>query len=495
MDMTGRYASRLRQFYGGRKLVLTGAPLAMLRGTSRMVRSLGADRPFLLAAGVGTGPLPTEEEGERFVLQLSAPDVVTETRAIMSLLADLPAGALAALDRYDPDREALVLSPPANELRTIAGRRVYAPRHPSWRRLEDKTRIDELWDAHGIRRPPSLVVPATGEALRAAARRMDRGLGTVWAGDTSEGVNGGAIYVRWVRDDRDAAEAVSFLSTHCDRARVVPFIEGVPCSIHGLVLPDGVAALRRLQPPGVRRRRHLLGPAGGRPGGDAPGGRRGRRRPARPGGLSRGVHRRRRPQRGGVPAHRAEHPLRRRPDDYGRRARGPAAVAAQPRGGQGRAARHRVGGAGGRRSGGRGPAPLGRRLDGHPPGAGDQPAAAGRVQPRRLPVHPSRRAAGGDAVGRAVERGRVGSPGARPRPHRGGAAGRSAGRGRLRARRCSAGHLDRPPVTRALRALNRRLGRIRGCDRSAGPPGRFLSGRCVTLRGAKHPPVVPIGGS
>jgi len=247
MDMTGRYASRLRQFYGGRKLVLTGAPLAMLRGTSRMVRSLGADRPFLLAAGVGTGPLPTEEEGERFVLQLSAPDVVTETRAIMSLLADLPAGALAALDRYDPDREALVLSPPANELRTIAGRRVYAPRHPSWRRLEDKTRIDELWDAHGIRRPPSLVVPATGEALRAAARRMDRGLGTVWAGDTSEGVNGGAIYVRWVRDDRDAAEAVSFLSTHCDRARVVPFIEGVPCSIHGLVLPDGVAALRPVE--------------------------------------------------------------------------------------------------------------------------------------------------------------------------------------------------------------------------------------------------------
>src|SRR6266498_1384076 len=247
MDMTGRYPARLRRFYGGRKLILTGAPLAMLRGTSRMVRSLGAARPFLLAAGVGTGPLPSEEEGDRHVLQLTAPDIVSETRTIMSLLANLPAEALAALDRYDPDHEALVLSPPANELRSIAGRRVYAPRRPSWRRLEDKTLIDELWDAHGIRRPPSEVVPATGEAMLAAARRMDRGLGTVWSGDTREGVNGGAVYVRWVRDEWDAAEAVAFFTIHCDRARVVPFIEGVPCSIHGLVLADGVAVLRPVE--------------------------------------------------------------------------------------------------------------------------------------------------------------------------------------------------------------------------------------------------------
>jgi hypothetical protein len=247
MDTAGRYAWRLRRFFGGRKLILTGAPLAMLRATSRMVRSLGAARPFLLAAGVGTGPLPSEEEGDRYVLQLSAPDIVSETRTIMSLLADLPPAALAALDRYDPDREALVLSPPANELRSIAGRRVYAPRRPSWRKLEDKTLVDQLWDAYGVRRPPAAVVAATREALAAAARRLDRGQGTVWAGDTREGPNGGAIYVRWVRDGRDAAEAAAFLSIHCNRARVVPFIEGVPCSIHGLVLADGVVALRPVE--------------------------------------------------------------------------------------------------------------------------------------------------------------------------------------------------------------------------------------------------------
>src|SRR6266702_3233156 len=398
MDMTGRYAARLRRFYDGRKLILTGAPLAMLRGTSRMVRSLGAARPFLLAAGVGTGPLPSEEEGDRHVLQLTAPDIVSETRTIMSLLANLPAEALAALDRYDPDHEALVLSPPANELRSIAGRRVYAPRRPSWRRLEDKTLIDKLWDAHGIRRPPSEVVPATGEAMLAAARRMDQGLGTVWSGDTREGVNGGAVYVRWVRDEWDAAEAVAFFTIHCDRARVVPFIEGVPCSIHGLVLADGVA---------VRRPVEMI-------------------------------------------------TLRRRSDGDGRRARGPAAVAAQSGGGRGRAARHQVGGARGRRAGSRGPAPLRRRLDGHPPGARHQPAAAGRVQPRRLPLHGPWRAACRDAVVRAVERRRLPAAGAGPRPHPGGSAGRPAGRRRLRARRRAPGHLDRPHVIRPARALTRR---------------------------------------
>ena len=31
---------------------------------------------------------------------------------------------------------------------------------------------------------------------------------------------------------------------HCDTARVMPFLEGLPCSIHGIVLPDGVAVFR-----------------------------------------------------------------------------------------------------------------------------------------------------------------------------------------------------------------------------------------------------------
>jgi hypothetical protein len=85
----------------------------------------------------------------------------------------------------------------------------------------------------------------------------------VWSGDTREGFNGGGDYVRWVRPDddpdddpdgdpdgdwsADQAEALAFFVTRCDAVRVMPFLDGVPCSIHGLVLPDGTAAFRPVE--------------------------------------------------------------------------------------------------------------------------------------------------------------------------------------------------------------------------------------------------------
>ena len=49
------------------------------------------------------------------------------------------------------------------------------------------------------------------------------------------------------RDERDQAAALGFFRPRCDRVRVQPFLDGVPCSIHGLVLPDGTAALRPVE--------------------------------------------------------------------------------------------------------------------------------------------------------------------------------------------------------------------------------------------------------
>jgi len=109
-----------------------------------------------------------------------------------------------ALDRWDPERRALVLSPMFNELPEIAGRRVYGPRRPDWRRLEDKVVVDALWDELGVTRAPSEVVAAEPGALRAAAARLDRGTGTAWAGDARQGFSGGAFCLRWGRDERDA---------------------------------------------------------------------------------------------------------------------------------------------------------------------------------------------------------------------------------------------------------------------------------------------------
>ena len=195
------------------------------------------------------------------MVELRAPDVLAEIRAAMKLLRLLPAEVADALDRWDPERRALVLSPMFNELPEIAGRRVYGPRRPEWRRLEDKVVVDQLWDDLGVTRAPSAVVAAEPEALRAAAGRLDRGAGTAWAGDARQGFNGGAQLLRWVRGEEDAAEAARFLAERCDRARVMPFLEGIPCSIHGMVFPSGVAAFRpvemvTLRQPGSSRLRY-----------------------------------------------------------------------------------------------------------------------------------------------------------------------------------------------------------------------------------------------
>jgi hypothetical protein len=87
-------------------------------------------------------------------------------------------------------------------------------------------------------------VPCTLDALRAAAARIDQGRGTVWAGDNRSGWHGGASFTRRVRDEGDAAGAAALLAAACDRARVMPFLDGIPCSVHGIVFPDFVAALR-----------------------------------------------------------------------------------------------------------------------------------------------------------------------------------------------------------------------------------------------------------
>jgi hypothetical protein len=97
------------------------------------------------------------------------------------------------------------------------------------------------------------VVQTDPARLRAAARRLDRGAGTVWSGDARDGIHGGAEGVRWVRDAAEGREAAAFFAARCDRVRVMPFLEGIPCSIHGIVFPHFVATLRPVEMVTLRR--------------------------------------------------------------------------------------------------------------------------------------------------------------------------------------------------------------------------------------------------
>ena len=79
------------------------------------------------------------------------------------------------------------------ESRPVAERQPYGTRPSAWTVLEDKVRIDAFWDAVGLPRAPSRIVPADYRAIRAAADTLDRGGGTVWAADARDGLNGGGL--------------------------------------------------------------------------------------------------------------------------------------------------------------------------------------------------------------------------------------------------------------------------------------------------------------
>lgn len=245
MDAEG-YRELLRPLFAGRRVILTGGVVQGHAGQVRALRDLGSGR-CLVIGGSGTGPAPAEEDAEVVVVEVAAPDMVEEIRAWERLHADPPPEVRHALDRFDPDGEALLLLAPFDTARTVAGRPSWGARPPSWTALEDKTRVDGLCDDAGVARAPSEVVPVEPEALRAASARLDAGAGTVWSGDASAGFNGGAVCVHWVRDDGDADLAVAALAGRCRRARVAPFLEGVPCSVHGFVTGDGVAAFRPVE--------------------------------------------------------------------------------------------------------------------------------------------------------------------------------------------------------------------------------------------------------
>ncbi len=110
------------------------------------------------------------------------------------------------MERYDPERTARVLGAIVlGDVPDVAGRPRYGGRPLSWAALEDKVRIDEFWEAAGVRHASSVIVAAERNALGAAARTLDRGIGTVWAGDARDGIHGGASLTFWV-ESGEAAE-------------------------------------------------------------------------------------------------------------------------------------------------------------------------------------------------------------------------------------------------------------------------------------------------
>lgn len=252
--MTAHWVQLIRQVVADRPWLVAEGVLPASARAAAALGGLGASRCFVVAATRGTGPAPEPEVADYVVLGAAGDSIMGGIRAGEAALADLPDEVVARIDAFDREGQARVLAALYSNGRPVAGRAVYGARPESWQALEDKTLIDAAWDRWGVRRAPSEVVPASPAALVAASRRLDQGAGTVWAGDNREGFHGAAQYTRRVHGPDDAASSADFLAARCDRARVMPFLEGIPCSIHGMVFPGSTIAFRPMEMLVLRRR-------------------------------------------------------------------------------------------------------------------------------------------------------------------------------------------------------------------------------------------------
>jgi hypothetical protein len=237
MDLDDLPGELARVFAASRWIVLNGVS-ANTQPLIDQLREWGATEFLVVAGEEGVGDQPDAE----VVRMPSPPGTVMEGfRRFAQKVIDPPRSVRSAVDRFDPDGSARVLAPMFAVPETFLGRRLHGSRPTAWEMLEDKTAVDSVWDEAGVAHAPSAVVPLADAVT--VAEGMGGPQGTVWAADNSEGWHGGGELTRWVPDGAIAERVVEEWGGRIRRVRVMPFLDGIPCSIHGVVTGDAVAAL------------------------------------------------------------------------------------------------------------------------------------------------------------------------------------------------------------------------------------------------------------
>lgn len=156
-------------------------------------------------------------------------------------LADPPREFADWLRGVDRAGDLVVVGNPFTHVPELLGRRIHGWRRPRWAALEDKTTIDEFWQAASIPSPRHAVLPIDAPDLADRFEELRGPLGAVLAMDSTRTYLGDAKGLRWVRSADELASAVESCRAATDRLRIAPFVQGVPCSVLGMVLERGVA--------------------------------------------------------------------------------------------------------------------------------------------------------------------------------------------------------------------------------------------------------------
>ena len=245
-----QYREQVRMIVAGRPwIVTTGVVVSSLKIATQL-RGLGATKVLAIGISRGTGSLENDDESIQLLNfgMADVPDMMDAIRLEEQTLGNLPDDVLSLVRDFDPTQQARVVGNIYSGHEWIAGRKTIGYRPKSWQNLEDKMIVDKLWDQAGVRRAPSRIVTLSECSFdilwTSMVPRYDWGSGTVWVGDNKSGWHGGAKMLRWVRDKKDARNAYEFFADSCDTIRMMPFMDGIPCSIHGWVFKDKTIGLR-----------------------------------------------------------------------------------------------------------------------------------------------------------------------------------------------------------------------------------------------------------
>jgi hypothetical protein len=227
--------SELEEIFAGGKWIIAAQAAVAAGHLQKLLTDWGSE-PLVVASNEGTGDLPP---GDIIYTRSGGDTVVGSIREFFASVEQPSPEVIAAVDRFDPDVSARVLAEPIATARTMLGRRTFGVRRDRWSAWEDKMRVDRLWDDLDIPHAPYRIV--TPDAAAAAARELASDLGTVWVADNFEGWHGGGEYVKWVSGADECAATQAWFSGRARQVRVMPFLEGLPASIHGWVTQSGVA--------------------------------------------------------------------------------------------------------------------------------------------------------------------------------------------------------------------------------------------------------------
>ena len=229
---------QLAALYGATDWVVVADVAAGTLSDVDTLRGWGVRRIMVIAATEGVGPLPASDVIH--YTRSHSPSMMGGFRAFArSLRAEEVRNAIAS---FESSSELRILAPPFGAEGAF-DRRAYGERRAEWVAFEDKMIVDRFFADAGVATAPSAVVAV--EEASEAGRRVAGDLGSVWVADNTEGWHGGGEYVRWVESAHDEISATAWFGEHSRRVRVMPFLEGIPCSIHGFVTGPGDVAVFR----------------------------------------------------------------------------------------------------------------------------------------------------------------------------------------------------------------------------------------------------------